>query len=938
MSSTNNLYEVLASGRHVIRPEATVAFGSPGQQALIVKNDQASELKKMGYKTMNKLFRATAAILLVIGWMGATMSAQSLSPSPWPKPASVPPPSAQIPALQTRPAGVLLSGQIQYASLDATPGLCNKDDNSAPTPDNPPLPNQCKSTGGWIEINNELIRIPAGTIVVFPNTFLTWEEVFEFNPNTHQTDSSFQSGLAMADTVRFPGTYEATIDANIVKGQHVAGIVRIAQDPLNTISGYIEQIDYANGVLIVNHQRIQLNDPKISITVPNPDGSPALDPVTGSPIVLVKGRYSAGQSPDPRMTVDQGNTTVRTALGYPMCIPVVPPGTYSNQLGIPGVADPYILTAPAGSTYTGTDDPQCPEINRPRDINGLGPLTIFTMNPPGAAPTPDNPFPQDPYAEMPYEVGDWVDVIATQEVDAQGPYMTATEVVGNIGSYTAPGVDPAYVVVEVTIMGTAATPDPNFPQEAGVRTRVEGMTTDPARPVDVSAIDMDCSGNVTFREPAWVTNFPVEPGPPGIGKLGRWRVRFPQGGNFQPPTQNIGARTSGGVLGKNKSGLDFNEYQLPTGEFIYPELLTPGNPPPPFNFNDFVYLVNGSGPLPLVGSVFDSTQIQLGLAASPFYPNQDSGQLAPFPYDVTPGLTCTPGTFISVARPVFTSTPNPPFAGVTVALDGTASTPATGPFVWSQIINPGDPVVTISNPNSARATFVAPTVAGSQNLTFQLIVGGNGSIPASAPASVIVPIVLPPSGTPPTLTVTASPANPVASGSAVTLSASGVDPANGSLTFTWTAPAGIVLTPGPGNGSVQTFTAPVVPQLTAAQQLTFTVTAKSSVSGVTATATVSVVVNPQTDTVSVVAATYIVRKARLDITVTDFTPGVTITCALDIINPATGLPFSAVMGPLIPAAPGVFDLMFTNIAAPNQITCTSSGGGSASFGVTVTRP
>jgi hypothetical protein len=98
------------------------------------------------------------------------------------------------------------------------------------------------------------------------------------------------------------------------------------------------------------------------------------------------------------------------------------------------------------------------------------------------------------------------------------------------------------------------------------------------------------------------------------------------------------------------------------------------------------------------------------------------------------------------------------------------------------------------------------------------------------------------------------------------------------------------------------------------------------------------VVNPQTDTVAVVAATYIVRKARLDITVTDFTPGVTLTCALDIINPATGLPFSAVMGPLIPAAPGVFDLMFTNIAAPNQITCTSSGGGSASFGVTVTRP
>ena len=63
-------------------------------------------------------------------------------------------------------------------------------------------------TGGWIQVNNELIRIPAGTIVVMPNTFLTWEELFEFNPNTHQTDAVIQTGLAMADTVRFPGTYE----------------------------------------------------------------------------------------------------------------------------------------------------------------------------------------------------------------------------------------------------------------------------------------------------------------------------------------------------------------------------------------------------------------------------------------------------------------------------------------------------------------------------------------------------------------------------------------------------------------------------------------------------------------------------------------------------------------------------------------------------------
>jgi hypothetical protein len=154
-----------------------------------------------GRQITTKIFRVAAVVaLLVMAGLGASMSAQSLNPVPWPTPAAVPPPNIIEPAYQTRPAGVLFVGQIQYASLDAAPGLCNKDDNPAPTPDNPPLPDQCKTTGGWLEANNELIRIPAGTVVVMPNTFLTWEELFEFNPNTHQTDPVYQTGLAMADS------------------------------------------------------------------------------------------------------------------------------------------------------------------------------------------------------------------------------------------------------------------------------------------------------------------------------------------------------------------------------------------------------------------------------------------------------------------------------------------------------------------------------------------------------------------------------------------------------------------------------------------------------------------------------------------------------------------------------------------------------------------
>jgi hypothetical protein len=276
---------------------------------------------------------------------------------------------------------------------------------------------------------------------------------------------------------------------------------------------------------------------------------------------------------------------------------------------------------------------------------------------------------------------------------------------------------------------------------------------------------------------------------------------------------------------------------------------------------------------------------------------------------------------------------------VTVTLDGSASTPASGPFTWSQIINPGDPVVTINNPNSAKATFLAPTVASSQNLTFQLIVGGDGFVPASLPATVIVPIVVPPANTPPVVTATSSPANPVASGAPVTLTATAVDPAGGALSFTWTQTGGpaVVLTPAAADGSVQTFTAPIIPDLTAPTPLTFQVTATSAASTLSGTTTVTVVVNPQTDIVTIVGATYRTKKARLDVTATDFTPGVTLTVTLDIINQATGQPYTAVMGPAIPGGPGVFDIIIANVPPPNLITITSSGGGVTTTGITVLR-
>src|SRR5206468_12188738 len=62
---------------------------------------------------------------------------------------------------------------------------------------------------------------------------------------------------------------------------------------------------------------------------------------------------------------------------------------------------------------------------------------------------------------------------------------------------------------------------------------------------------------------------------------------------------------------------------------------------------------------------------------------------------------------------------------------------------------------------AAKPTFVVPTIAGAQNLTFSLVVGGqSSSVPQSASASLIVPVVIAPAGTAPVVNASATGPNP----------------------------------------------------------------------------------------------------------------------------------------------------------------------------------
>ena len=85
------------------------------------------------------------------------------------------------------------------------------------------------------------------------------------------------------------------------------GLIYISQQALNTGSGFINCINYTTGEMLVggtlgncaSGTRVQINDPVIT---------------TVGDIALGTGRFSRGQSPDPRFQVDQDNPTI--AVGH----------------------------------------------------------------------------------------------------------------------------------------------------------------------------------------------------------------------------------------------------------------------------------------------------------------------------------------------------------------------------------------------------------------------------------------------------------------------------------------------------------------------------------------------------------------------------------------------------------------------------------------------
>jgi hypothetical protein len=704
--------------------------------------------------------------------------------------------------------------------------------------------------GGTLQVNGHTIVVPKETIVILPANALSWQELFAQAPAPYTATAT---GMAMSDLPVPLTTYEVHVVGNRVLGGpagadvYIAGLVNVAQQGLNSGAGYINFMDYVLGEMRVGGV---INDPNCRQGTSSTDvGCTGARVRINDPI----GRFGRVNSPDPRFTVDADNPTIIAGTGFPMCFPRT---------------DPLVV-----------DDPKCPTTQRaPNQI-------LINMNAP-AVLAAGQVQPLDPRVQVPMQVGDYITFSGTLVTDAPTPttgpdpgtagtYIAAHTIVSNVAVFTAPGIDPAYVMTEVSLIGTGGLTVLGA-GEAVIRTRFEGMSTDPTRLVHLYGIDLNPATGATSDRDWGVIG--VDPGPGALGGAvkGRWRFRPPclafgtvptkadkqcvmnASGTFLPVPREmraviegqqtqVAALAAGDTTKTAANGIYFGQYHAPIGEYIFPENV-PGSPILENNFNTVPFLASG-GYTSAAGTL--------------------AGELNPWPSNVNPVATCAaPVVSAGGVNGAYTVG-----TGGTVQLVGSA-TGTTPTFLWTQ--TGGAPVV-LSNATSASPTFVAPATA--QVLTFTLTATACGTS-ATAGASVTVNAV----ATVPAI----NPITPISvvAGTRGALNLSAVNPSNplANVTFTVTqaglpALTGITTPTGSkANPSLTTvtFAAPSLPlgQIVPSV-VTLTITAKIGNGAASAPVTVPVSIVPVPDTITLTSE-YRTSKQRLVITAVSTNPGVTM--------------------------------------------------------------
>ena len=473
------------------------------------------------------------------------------------------------------------------------------------------------------------------------------------------------------------------------------------------------------------------------------------------------------------------------------------------------------------------------------------------------------------------EVGDYVNTAGTLIKDpGLGDYISAHTVVNNTAIYTQPGDNPAYVSIEVALIGTGGLTVFGA-GEAAVRTRFEGMTTDPSRNIHLYGIDINpITGATADRD--WGT-IGVDPGPPNGAVRGRWRFRPPctvaiatdkkctppPAGQFIPPTREVRAVIEGfgqfnadGTVNpasqvpgsrpdvaSSANGIFYGQYHAPIGEYIFPENV-PGQPIPENNFNTIDFLAQG------------------GYAS---FTGVQAGVLKPWPSNVIPAAQ------VCVTPPTIAGAPYSVASGGTITLSGSvnpanASSPIALAWAAGTTVGGSDLNSALTNANTSVPTFKAADANGNGlaagtyfvRLTASNVCGpkftdATINVVANAPAPTINPIQ--------NQTVTA--------GTQVTIVAT--SPSLPAPRFTWT-PAPVVAFTQTPSAATGTPTSTVTFTPAAAGVYTFTVTAANGVAPnvkTSAPVTVTITVTPAVVTnIVITPAEYRIGKQRLVMTAT----------------------------------------------------------------------
>ena len=546
---------------------------------------------------------------------GGTAKPPQGSTAPWvvstlPTPSGFGTPAGSVPAADLH--GFDDTGYLEHATVDAPSASCS----------NP---------GGTAVINGQTITIPCNMIVQMPANTLTWSDVV----NGASVIDGFVTGKllnAVGGGALEYAPYEFNAIGNIVGDKQIAGLIYMSQQSLNSGTGTIKSIDYANESLTLTSGTVlKINDPK--------------------------GRFGAGSQVDARFSVDDANPTIHAGTGYPMCIPRTDP--------------------------TAQDDPLCPQQNRPNRVSvtvggaavtattcrnfsqagvvppaGSGELTPppagqkycsqYVMAAPPADATTAMPLngshvQPDARQQAPFEVGDFISYSGTLMQDSTGnDFVSAHTIEANLGIYTQPGKQPSYVAIGEFGVGSAdpaATAVNGAAQESQDRIFLEAETTDFKTPVDIYYEDVDPATGTTVNR--WVT--PAEM--TGEAATTQW----PQGGgittantgaqpqrdrlratkapigllsqptrtvrvvarslcvpnapsldangnpNFAPTSVDNCLSTAAQSANLRANGLMPGQYTAPTFEFIFPENVRPGDAPVPNDLWHLPFIANGEG-------------------------------------------------------------------------------------------------------------------------------------------------------------------------------------------------------------------------------------------------------------------------------------------------------------------------------------------------------